>query len=373
MVDQSRARWLRYFIGLASLSKSPCSLACSGALKNTFWHHVKRFYWYPSTKREQDFLSGQHHIVPFFACCQHSTGFFGIPNTGLPHYIQTLCIVALPFRLGSPSKCFSWKHLIVRSSSICTRGTKLQLLQPTTYFPAFHLACWQSFLSLQNHFLCSGSAFSRRKQKPFGKKIFWKVPLYLTASIPDPSAFPCERTAILLLFDILGQACFVTFTGLCFSGASPHLLVLFPQASWFRNIRNHSARLLLYKPTEITANGRCVFLFYQRTRANWTGSSKFTGHTSFCMIYLWDQTLSVFVRLLFVPTHLFSWYQFTNSDLPIPFHRCDPTTVSGFASFRRKRGFWGNLTSFPFLFCFPLSSFVYIIAPARGKVYWQSA
>lgn len=97
------------------------------------------------------------------------------------------------------------------------------LVQPTTYFPAFHVACWQSFLSLQNRFLCSGSAFSRRKQKPFGKKIFWKVPLYLTASIPDLSAFPCERAAILLLSDISGQACFVTFTGLCFSGASPHL------------------------------------------------------------------------------------------------------------------------------------------------------
>jgi len=64
-----------------------------------------------------------------------------------------------------------------------------RLVQPTTYFPAFHLACWQSFLSLQNHFLPSGSAFSRRKQKPFGEKSSYKFLLCPTGSIPDLSAF----------------------------------------------------------------------------------------------------------------------------------------------------------------------------------------
>lgn len=63
------------------------------------------------------------------------------------------------------------------------------LVQPTTYFPAFHLACWQSFLSLQNHFFSSGSAFSRRKQKPFGEKSSYKFLLCPTGSIPDLSAF----------------------------------------------------------------------------------------------------------------------------------------------------------------------------------------
>lgn len=37
---------------------------CRGT-ENTFRHHAERFYWYPSTKREQDFRFGQHHVVPF--------------------------------------------------------------------------------------------------------------------------------------------------------------------------------------------------------------------------------------------------------------------------------------------------------------------
>lgn len=38
-----------------------------------------------------------------------------------------------------------------------------------------------------------------------------------------------------------------------------------------------------------------------------------------------------------------------------------------------EAGLLGKPDIVSFSFCFPLSSFVYIIAPARGKVYWQSA
>ena len=170
MVNRSRARRLRYFIGLASLLKSPCSFGMFRGTENMFRHHAEQFYWYPLTKREQDFRFGEYHITPFLLAANTVQVLLAFQTlvcriTSKP-FVSLLCLSVWD-RLQSvfPENTFFFGRL----PSACGEQN-CHLVQPTAYFPAFHLACWQSFLSLQNHFFYSGSAFSEGANKNLSVK-----------------------------------------------------------------------------------------------------------------------------------------------------------------------------------------------------------
>lgn len=140
---------------------------CRGT-ENTFRHHAERFYWYPSTKREQDFRFGQHHVVPFLLAANTVQVFSAFQTlVCLIHPNPLYRCSAFPFGIAfkvpflkAPSfSAVFHPHAGNKTAFFCSR-------QPT-----FRLSIWLAgnlFRPCKTAFWQAALLFQGRKQKPFG-------------------------------------------------------------------------------------------------------------------------------------------------------------------------------------------------------------
>lgn len=199
MVDQSRARRLRYFIGLASLSKSPCSFDVQGHWKTRFSITPNGFIGIRQQNGNKTFALANSTLCHFLLAANTVQVFSAFQTlVCLVHPNPLYRCSAFPF--GIAFKAPFLKALSFSAVFHPHAGSKTAIL--CSRQPTFRLSIWLAgnlFCPCKTAFFTAALLFQGANKNRMGKS-YEKFLLYPTVPIPDPSAFPCERTAILFTF-----------------------------------------------------------------------------------------------------------------------------------------------------------------------------